>query len=55
MILSGSPVQMNGFAAVLQLSRKRLMAAWRSATERRTALKWWLGERGVLDGIQPGA
>ena len=36
MILSGSPVQMNGFAAVLQLSRKRLMAAWRSATERRT-------------------
>ena len=27
---------MNGFAAVLQLSRKRLMAAWRSATERRT-------------------
>jgi len=27
---------MNGFAAVFQLSRKRLMAASRSATERRT-------------------
>ena len=36
MILSGSAVQMNGFAAVLQLSRKRLMAVWRSATGRRT-------------------
>jgi len=36
MILSGSAIRMNWFAAVLQLSRKRLMAAWRSATERRT-------------------
>ena len=36
MILSGSAIQMNGFAAVFQLSRKRLMAASRSATERRT-------------------
>src|SRR6266478_5787103 len=36
MILSGSAVQMKGFGSLLVSSRKRLMAAWRSTTERNT-------------------
>src|SRR3954447_17182739 len=36
MILSGSAVHVKGFGSALVSARKRLMAAWRSATERKT-------------------
>src|SRR4051812_45393661 len=36
MILSGSAVHVKGFGSALVSARKRLMAAWRSTTERKT-------------------
>ena len=36
MILSGSAVQVKGFGLSLVSARKRLMAAWRSTTDRKT-------------------
>src|SRR5262245_5421280 len=36
MILAGSAVQRNGLGSALCSSRNRLMAAWRSASERKT-------------------
>jgi hypothetical protein len=36
MILSGSAVHVKGFGSALFSVRKRLMAAWRSTTERKT-------------------
>ena len=36
MIFSGSAVHVKGFGSALVSARKRLMAAWRSTTERKT-------------------
>src|SRR5665213_4545630 len=36
MILTGSAVHVKGFGSVLVTTRKRLMAAWRSTTDRKT-------------------
>ena len=58
MMLSGSAVQVKGFGSLLVSARKRLMAAWRSTTERKTPrFKSAPGELGeeALDGVEPGA
>jgi hypothetical protein len=56
MILSGSAVHWKGFDWALWSSRKRLMAAWRSVTDRKdAALETPLREDGeeALDGVEP--
>src|SRR5512144_3204449 len=56
MILSGLAVQTKGLGSSLVSSMKRLMAAWRSATERKAPrLRRRLESLAALDGVQPGA
>ena len=56
MILSGSAVHVKRFGSALVSARKRLMASWRSTTNRKTPRFSYAGQLGevALDGIEPG-